>query len=225
MSAWWGSLSLLSQIFAAIAIPATLLLLIQTVLMLIGIGSDHGSDCDVHGSFCDGDHGIGDIHDGDFSGVGDHDGIFGDNMPDGDHDPSGMIGLRVFTLRGIIAFLVVFGWVGVVCDGAGLAVPLVLLISFFCGAFTMILLAVIMKAAMKLQSDGTADIRNALGVSGTVYLSVPANRGGQGKVNIMLQGAYVERDAVTDENEPIATGSEIVVIGISGQNTLVVKKK
>ena len=208
-------MSLLSQIFAAIAIPATLLLLIQTVLMLIGIGSDHGGDCDVHGSLCDGDHGIGDLHDG----------VFGDNMPDGDHDPSGMIGLRVFTLRGIIAFLVVFGWVGVVCDSAGLAVPLVLLISFLSGAFTMILLAVIMKAAMKLQSDGTADIRNALGVSGTVYLSVPAKRGGQGKVNIMLQGAYVERDAVTDDDEPIATGSEVVVIGISGQNTLVVKKK
>lgn len=41
----------------------------------------------------------------------------------------------------------------------------------------------------------------------------------------MLQGTYVERDAVTDENEAIPTGSEVLVIGISGQNTLIVKKK
>ena len=47
MAAWWDSLGLVSQIFAAIAIPATLILLIQTILMLIGIGSDHGGDCDI----------------------------------------------------------------------------------------------------------------------------------------------------------------------------------
>ena len=45
------------------------------------------------------------------------------------------------------------------------------------------------------------------------------------EVNILLQGTYVERDAVTDENDPIVTGAEIVVVGISGQTTLVVKRK
>ena len=237
MAAWWDSLGLVSQIFAAIAIPATLILLIQTILMLIGIGSDHGGDCDIHGDMCDGDHDIGglddigglhdigDVHDGDVSGIDGHDGVFGNDMPDGDHDPSGMAGLRIFTLRGIIAFFVVFGWVGVVCNGASLALPLTLTISFLSGLLMMFIIALLMKAVMKLQSDGTSDIRNALGVAGTVYLTVPAKRSGQGKVNVMLQGTYVERDAVTDENEPIPTGSEVLVIGISGQNTLIVKKK
>ena len=41
----------------------------------------------------------------------------------------------------------------------------------------------------------------------------------------MLQGSYVERDAVTDDEETIPTGSEVVVIGLSGQTTLVVKRK
>jgi len=35
---WWDSLSMAAQVFALIAIPATLVLVIQTVLMLIGIG-------------------------------------------------------------------------------------------------------------------------------------------------------------------------------------------
>ena len=33
---WWNSIGLISQIFYCIAIPATLILLIQTVLMLFG---------------------------------------------------------------------------------------------------------------------------------------------------------------------------------------------
>jgi membrane protein implicated in regulation of membrane protease activity len=41
----------------------------------------------------------------------------------------------------------------------------------------------------------------------------------------MLQGSYVERDAVTDSDEEIPTGSEIVVVGLSGQTDLVVRKK
>ena len=41
----------------------------------------------------------------------------------------------------------------------------------------------------------------------------------------MLQGAYVERGAVTDETEAIPTGSEIVVVGVSGQTDLVVRRK
>jgi hypothetical protein len=41
----------------------------------------------------------------------------------------------------------------------------------------------------------------------------------------MLQGAYVERNAVTDDEEAIPTGAEIIVVGVSGQTDLVVKRK
>ena len=40
---WFTSMSLAGQIFACIAIPATLVLIVQTVMMLIGAGS---SDAD-----------------------------------------------------------------------------------------------------------------------------------------------------------------------------------
>ena len=41
---WWNSLMLSQQIFACIAIPSTVIVLIQTVLLLIGIGDDSGSE-------------------------------------------------------------------------------------------------------------------------------------------------------------------------------------
>ena len=43
---WWNSLSLISQIFACIAIPTTLVLIIQTILMFIGLDSDGIGDMD-----------------------------------------------------------------------------------------------------------------------------------------------------------------------------------
>ena len=78
---------------------------------------------------------------------------------------------------------------------------------------------------MRLKSDGNTDNRNALGSAGKVYLTIPPSRSGEGKVNVMLQGTYVERNAVTDETESIPTGCEVIVVGTSGQTSLVVKRK
>ena len=89
----------------------------------------------------------------------------------------------------------------------------------------MYIIAALMRGVMKLRNDGNIDNKNALGTSGKVYLAIPPSRSGEGKVNVLLQGSYVEREAVTDENEAIPTGAEIVVTGISGQTTLVVKRK
>ncbi|MBE6544066.1 MAG: hypothetical protein E7675_06660 [Ruminococcaceae bacterium] len=206
---WWNALSIAGQIFACIAIPSTFVLLVQTVMMLVGFAGDSSAD-----------GGDSDVPDGD-----ELEGVFGDNDTPDAQDVTGLDGLRIFTIRGIIAFFVVFGWVGIVMDGSGVGLPITLLVSAVCGFAMMILLAYLTRLAMKLRSDGTADNKNALGVAGRVHLTVPAERSGQGKVHIMLQGAYAERDAVTDEEAPIPTGSEIVVIGVSGKTTLVVKRK
>lgn len=201
MFAWWDSLSLVSQIFACVAIPATVVLLVQTVLMLVGIGLEaDGGDISVGESI-------------------DADG------PEFDVDLDGMDALRIFSIRGIIAFLVVFGWVGFVMDRAGVMLLITVPVAAVCGFLMMLVLALLMRTVMRLRNDGNLDNRNALGVSGRVYLTVPPARTGEGKVNVLLQGIYVERDAVTDEGEPIPTGCEIVVIGLSGQTTLVVKRK
>ena len=213
MGNWWESLSLVSQIFMLIAIPTTGVLLIQTILMLVGIGMN--TDVDV-----DGDIDVDVDVDADAS-----DGIFGDGELDSDIDPTGLDSLRIFTVRGIIAFLVVFGWTGFVLDTAGANLAVTIMVAAVAGFAMMYVLALLMRAVMKLRNDGNLDNKNALGTYGRVYLTIPPSRSGEGKVNVLLQGTYVERDAVTDETEAISTGKEIVVVGISGQTTLVVKTK
>lgn len=224
MIVWWESLSTIGKIFAAAAIPSTVILLLQTILMLIGIGghalsdamADADADADVGGD-------VGDIGDG--GDVDVHDGIFGDGDSDVDADADADFSLRLFSFRGIIAFVCVFGWVGVLCTRYQLATPLAVLLSVVAGFVAMLVIAVLFRMVYSLQSDGTEDIRNALGASGTVYLRIPAQREGCGKVNLLLDGKLVEKEAITDDREIIQYGEQIVVIGISGGAQLLVRRK
>lgn len=214
---WWNSLGLASQILHCIAIPATLVLLIQTVLMFLGL--DDSADGEVEFGAPDGEVEF-DTPDTDLDGD-----IIGEDADINVDDVSGLDSLHIFTVRGIIAFLVIFGWVGIVMLSANVNLAITLAVSTVCGFAMMVIIAYLFKAVMRLKSDGTANNRNALGTAGKVYLTVPPARSGEGKVNIMLQGAYVERNAVTDETEAIPTGCEIIVVGTSGQTSLVVKRK
>ena len=46
---WWNELDLIQQIFALIALPSTVLIIVQTILLLIGIGADSDADIDADG--------------------------------------------------------------------------------------------------------------------------------------------------------------------------------
>ena len=212
MIEWWNSLGLTLQVFYCIAIPSTLVLLIQTILMFIGMDDDAGDTELDAGEIAD------DIPDVD-------EGVFGENDISDTVDAWGLQGLKIFTIKGIISFFVVFGWSGIVLLGADVPLFITIPVATICGFAIMVLLAVLFKLIFKLRSDGNIDNRNAIGVSGKVYLTIPPLRTGEGKVYVMIQGSYVERAAVTDSDEAIPTGAEIVVIGVSGDASLVVRKK
>lgn len=212
---WWNSLGVAAQVFYCIAIPSTLVLLIQTVLMFLGVGED--ADGIEDGGM---DDILEDMPDADMG-----DGVFGENSISEVQDVWGIEGLHIFTIRGLIAFFVVFGWVGVVMQAAEVNFLITLVTAAICGFVMMVAIAFLFRAIMKLRSQGNTDNRNAVGASGKVHLTIPPSRKGAGKVHVMLQGTYVERNAVTDSTELIPTGCEIVVIGVSGQTDLVVKKK
>ncbi len=201
MFEWWESLGDVGRIFACVAIPSTVILFLQTILMLIGIGGGSlGSD--------DADTGIDTELDN-----------------DGEVDTELDGGLRLFSFRGIIAFLTVLGWVGILGVRLEWSVPVIVISSLLSGFVAMVAIALLFRLIFALQADGTEDLQHALGVAGTVYLRIPPSREGRGKVNIMLDGRLVEKDAVTDEAEMLNYGEQIVVIGISGGTELIVRKK
>ena len=210
---WWVALGSAGQVFACIAIPATVILLIQMVLTLIGLGGD--SDADTDGADVDTDtaDGIDDVIELDEADEAFEKGEAFD------------AGLRLFTLRGLIAFFSVMGWVGTICCGEGMHLALSVVISIASGFTAMLVIALLMKWLFSLQYDGTEDVRDALGVSGTVYMRIPPARTGKGKINAIIQGKLCEKYAVTDEETMINRDEEVTVVGISGEETLIVRCK
>ncbi|HIR83976.1 MAG TPA: hypothetical protein IAA56_01415 [Candidatus Galloscillospira excrementavium] len=234
MAAWWESLTLFEQICLYIAVPATLILLIQLVMLLAGLGG--GGDAATDGADADGgdwDAGLdGDLDAGgaDLDGNGLPDSVDMDDLHDGAGDGSAEVhqgifsGLNILTVRGVVAFLTLFGWSGLWLSQLGLHPLLAAFLAIQIGVIGMVGVALILRSALRLQYDGTLDLRNAVGLAGTVYLTVPARRGGCGKVNVLVQEQLREFEAVTEEAEPIPTGEKVLVTGLAGEDTLLVSR-
>ena len=235
MRIWWESLTLLQRLFACVAIPATMILVIQLVLTLIGLGG-HEADLDADGD------GIPDGLDLDGDDIPDGIDLDGDGIPDitvadmehgdlseGDHGHDGAAGehggLRRFTFRGIIAFLAVYGWAALAVSRAGRPWLMAVLVGLLLGTAAMVLTAAVMQLFLRLQADGTVTLANAVGMEGEVYLPIPPRRSGEGKVNVVIQETMTECAAVTDEEETIPTGQAVTVIGIAGPGQLIVMRR
>lgn len=142
------------------------------------------------------------------------------SFADGDGIP-----FQMLSLKNIIGFFTMFGWSGLGFLSAGLAPFLVILFSFICGFLMMLAMATLFYFMSKLAESGNMNIRNAVGRTGDVYLTIPANRQGMGKIQITVQGTLQTLDAVTDDAEVIPTSSIIEVIGVINNQILLVKRK
>ncbi|MCF7931753.1 MAG: hypothetical protein K9K93_01115 [Acholeplasmataceae bacterium] len=194
---WWNALSFFEQMMFVTAVTATLIMIVFIILMIIGMDggqSFDGMDVDVD-----------DID------------IFND-------EPLSMIsGLRILSIRGVLAFFSVGGWLAFIfADTTGPFLALV--IGAVGGSAAAILLAIAFRAALRLESSGNTDYRYAIGKPASVYIKIPANRQSHGKVTMTLQNKFVEVEAVTDDSEDIVYGTPVKVIALADQNTLVVSK-
>jgi hypothetical protein len=151
-------------------------------------------------------------------------GIDGDG-PDVDLDHDGVLdgaggGVAFLSLQSIAGFFTMFGLVGMglLRVEAGSLWSLVGAVA--AGSVTAWATGMIFLGMRRLQSDGTLVIDNAIGKKGTVYLTVPEK--GTGVVNVSVQGAMRNLDAVSEKGVRLPTGSLIVVTGVTGGNILVV---
>lgn len=228
LSTWWGGLDLFSQILHCISIPSTLILIIQTILIIAGFG-DSGPDTNLSDT-----SGL-DLPDGggiDFDGGTDLSGIDGGDMSGADGDVSGHDAgnpadagaMHLFTFQGIITFLCVFAWSAILTYMGTNSIPLSLLVGFVLGAGAMFGVAKIIQASAKLAQNGNINAKNYLGELGTVYLVIPAAENGRGKVNISLGERYVEFDAITEDAADIPSGAPVRVVDVRSESLLVVER-
>ena len=216
LSTWWGSLDIFTQALYCVAIPSTLILVIQSVLIIIGLGDgapdinvSDTSGLDMPGCDCAGC----DITDAmDASGSTDI------------VNPADAGALHLFTFQGIVTFLCVFAWAGILTYmGCGL-IPVALIVGFVLGAAAMFGVAKIIQLMGRLAESGNIVAKKYLGETGTVYIPIPANGKGTGKVNIALGERYVEFEAITEEAIELKSGETVRVTDVRSETTLVVEK-
>ena len=157
-----------------------------------------------------------------FLGLGDHDADFDLDTSDGsfDTDPS----MNLLTFRNLVNFCMGFGWTAVLMHEKIQSNALLIIVSVIVGILLVTVVMWIFKWLSGMQQTGNIYVhKSAVGCEGKVYLTIPGERKGEGKVQITINNAVREYDAVTD-GETIPTGKAIKVTEVINDYTLLVEE-
>ena len=216
LSNWYSALDPTMRFFWACAIAASVVFIIQNVLMLMGLGdmdsdvdADVSTDFDVHADFdtsgADTDADISSGHTG-------HEGTLGQ---------AGIFSL--FTLRNFINFFLGFGWGGISFAPAIQSQGLLVLVAFVCGLVFVAVFVLMLRAMLKLEKNGNFRIADCVGQTASVYLRIPAAHAAAGKVQISINGSVHELNAFTD-GDFLPTGSRVRITAVIDGSSLLVEK-
>ena len=172
-----------------IALPVSLIFLIQVIMTFIGMDATDG----IHADFA------------------------------GDMDASDHGSFQLFSFRNLINFLLSFSWSGITLYNTIGNTTVLILLAFLIGSSFVALFFFVMRALHKMSEDNTFKLSNAVGKTGSVYISIPAQKKGTGKIQVSVNGAIHEIDAIT-EHEKIDSGTMVRVNEIINNNILVVEK-
>ena len=196
MTQYWQSLTSLQQIFFIMAVPATLFLILQAVMSFFGAdGFLDGMDIDTPG--------------------------------DVDVDAGGDVSthqIGFFNLKAIIAFLVVGGWMGFFMAGENFSVLVAVLSAFISGLISLVLVTVIIRKLMGLQSSGNMNYDDAIGKNADVYLKIGPKSTDIGKITLVVSGRFSEFNAMTMGDKIFKTGEKVCVIDIGENGTFIVEE-
>jgi hypothetical protein len=150
--------------------------------------------------------------------------LIGFDTDSGSLDHPGDVGsfdheFSALSVRSIIAFFTFFGWTGVLAIRNDLSVWLAVLLASLTGLAAMFIVAYMIYKFSQLEQSGTLNLYNALDQSGEVYLPIPGQGKGVGKVNVKVDGKIRELDAVT-EGDTLKTGMQVKVTEIMDGNVL-----
>ena len=130
---------------------------------------------------------------------------------------------QLFTFRNCINFLLGFGWSIISFEKAIENQFVLILVSAVIGVLLVMAVMAIFRFMSRMEQSGTINMANAVGCKGNVYLKIPGEKRGEGKVQISIQGAIREFDALT-AGEELETGAPIRVVEVINDNTLLVER-
>lgn len=148
-----------------------------------------------------------------------HDGSADGHDLGGGHDAD----LHVLTVQGVLAFLMAFGWVGLlVLSSTSDQLILAAAAGLAAGGFAMYMMAKAMAGLKRLQSSGTVHVQAAIGSEATVYVTIPEAGKGAGQVVLIIDQKQRTYNAVSS-GPALARNAKVRVLAVQGQNTLAVE--
>ena len=196
IATWWAELSPVMKLLWGVTLTATLIFIIQTVMTFLGADADGATDFDV------------DV----------------DTSMDGADLSNIDGGANLYTFRNFVNFFLGFGWTAIILQRSVKSTTVLVLVSVLVGIALVALVFYMFKWLYSMQQSGNINVyKAAVGCQGKCYLRIPGERSGEGKVQITIQGAVREYDAVTDGDE-IKTGAPVKVLEAIDGNTLLVEE-
>ena len=195
IASWWAGLSLIMKILWGVTLTATLVFVVQSILTFVGADAETDFDVDVDTSM---------------------DGADLSNIEGGSN---------LYTFRNFVNFVLGFGWSAILLQDSISSIPVLILVSVLIGAALVAAVMYLFKWLSSMQQSGNIDLtQSATGCEGTVYLTIPAARAGEGKVQITISGAVREYNAVTEGESVLKTGTPIRVVDVINNNTVLVEE-
>jgi len=150
-------------------------------------------------------------------------GLFGDADADGAAAGDGVEGhgnafFGFLSFKALSAFSGIFGLTGLVMLGQTASRHVRLAVATGAGFAGVLLVGWMMRGLARLTSSGTVRLENAVGKTASVYLRIPGERSGAGKVTVEIQGRTLEVHAITD-GAALATGARVKVLELVGEDT------
>lgn len=128
-----------------------------------------------------------------------------------------------FTFRNFVNFILGYGWAGVVLSESIPNMMWLQLAAMGVGLCFVLVFAFIIRQVMKLSTDKTFRMEEAVGLVADTYLRIPGNKEGVGKVMVSVRGSMHELEAMT-EGDAIPTGAKVRVTKVIGNELLEVER-
>ena len=129
---------------------------------------------------------------------------------------------KALTFQGLMAFLMFFGLAGLYTLKSTETSTLAIAIGGIAGFASMYGTGKLFQLFITLQSDGTVEISESVGSTGTVYLRIPHD--GAGQVQVNFGGSLRTMNAKSHDDAEIGNGEFIEVVDTLG-DVLIVKRK
>ena len=212
----------MTTLFVICAVAGGTVLFLQFVMTLVGLGSDH---FDIDGADAAGDMptDAGDMAGdaGDASGAGHEVHADSHGQHHGGHGGSSRL-LGMVSFRTLVAAITFFGLGGLIAREVGAPPFWMLVVALASGFAAMYGVYRILRSLYSIRSEGTARIDRAVGLPATVYLRIPGDGKGVGKIHVNLQNRTMEYLAVSSA-DAIPTGAKVVVVKVVATDTVEVE--